>query len=60
VFQEKNQIVWSDVAELFDLNPRTAKSLCEQWVNDGFLVVVDASKNARKYRLKKSAQSLLE
>jgi Fic family protein len=51
LFQESNWITASQVGALFGLQPRTARVICQKWVDDGFLVVTDASKKARKYEL---------
>jgi DNA-binding transcriptional regulator PaaX len=41
-----------EIAELFGFQQRPAAALCQRWVGEGFLVVADSSKKARRYRLK--------
>ncbi|HEY3789424.1 MAG TPA: Fic family protein [Urbifossiella sp.] len=48
-----------DVAAFFNSAPRTASALCNLWVEEGFLVVVDASKKHRRYGLARQYESLV-
>lgn len=51
LFQTSRDIRAKDIADLFGYKPRTATALCQRWVNDGFLIVADAAKKSRRYRL---------
>ena len=54
LFFEKNAFITSkDVEELFHFAGRTARQLLQKWVKQGFVVVADPSKKARKYKLNK-------
>lgn len=51
LFTKKDTITSQDVAALFHMNPRTARALCKQWVDNYFLVIANESKKSRTYRL---------
>lgn len=51
LFEESREISAKDIAVLFGFRPRTATALCQRWVTEGFLVISDPSKKARRYRL---------
>lgn len=51
LFEESREISAKDIALLFGFRPRTATALCQRWVTEGFLVIADPSKRARRYRL---------
>ena len=54
VLFEKNEFITSkDVEELFHFAGRTARQLLQKWARQGFVVVADPSKKARKYKLNK-------
>lgn len=59
LFQEFETVTSRQIGELFDFKPRTSSKLCHKWVESGFLDVVDASKKARKYKLSKQYQELI-
>jgi hypothetical protein len=40
--------------------PRTARALCQKWVQDGFFIATDTSRKGRKYRLGSKYESLLQ
>ena len=57
---EKQKIITSvDIAEFFNFAPRTARKLAQDWVQEGFLVIVDSSKKARKYQLNQELEQKL-
>lgn len=58
LFVRQELIASIDIAKLFNFAPRTARALLGQWVKNGFLVVADPSKKARKYKLAKKFSSL--
>ncbi len=48
------------IGELFDFKPRTSAQLCKNWVEQGFIEVVNFSNKARAYRLAKKFEKLLD
>ena len=54
VLFEKNEFITSrDIEALFHFAGRTARQLLQKWVKQGFIVVADPSKKARKYKSNK-------
>jgi Fic family protein len=51
LFEESREVRAKDIATLFHFQARTATALCQRWVAAGFLVITDASKKARRYRI---------
>jgi Fic family protein len=51
LFQKSREITARDIADLFGYKPRTATSLCQRWVENGFLETTDPAKKSRRYRL---------
>lgn len=51
LFEHSREITAKDIAQLFSYQPRSAAWLCQRWVEDGFLIVTDASRKSRKYCL---------
>jgi Fic family protein len=51
LFAESREVSAREIADLFGVQQRTAAALCQRWVEDKFLIVTDASKKARRYRL---------
>jgi Fic family protein len=51
LFEQSREVTAKEIAELFGFQQRPAAALCQRWVTEGFLVVADASKKARRYRL---------
>lgn len=49
----------SQIGDQFDLKPRTRAQLCKDWVESGFLEVVDNSNKARKYKLRGKFEALI-
>ena len=60
LFTQSSTITARDVENLFKIGPRTARALCQRWVAEGFLQIVDPSKKARKYGLGLSYEKLLK
>jgi predicted HTH transcriptional regulator len=58
LFEESDEITARQVGELFGLQPRTARLLCQNWVKVEFLKISDAAKKSRKYRLANQYKSL--
>lgn len=53
LFQNSEWITAFHIAALFGIQPRTARDLCQKWVDVGFLNMFDSSKKSRKYVLSK-------
>ena len=51
LFSRQETITSSDVAQTLGLSDRMARVLIKEWVDAGWLVVVDPSKRARRYSL---------
>ncbi|MEM7790878.1 MAG: Fic family protein [Verrucomicrobiota bacterium] len=58
VFRLQSIVNARQVAEYFKLSQRQANRYCLQWVEDGFLVIVDSSKRTRSYRLADEYEAL--
>ena len=50
-FEQSRDVTAKEIAELFGFQQRPAAALCQRWVAEGFLAVVNPSKKARRYRL---------
>lgn len=48
-----------DIAQFFKLKPRSASSLCRQWVDDGFFTIENPSTKGRSYRLADAYESIV-
>ena len=59
LFEKQKIITSGDIAEFFNFAPRTARKLAQDWVQEGFLVIVDSSKKARKYQLNQELEQKL-
>ena len=51
LFEHSREVTAKEIAELFDFQQRAAAALCQRWTSEGFLVIADPSKKARRYRL---------
>lgn len=59
LFQEFEIITSRHISELFGFKPRTSAALCANWVESGFLTMVDSSNKGRKYKLSAKYQKLI-
>ncbi len=59
LFENQKIITSNDIAIFFNFAPRTARQLAQNWVDEGFLIMVDASKKSRKYQLNKNLEKRL-
>src|SRR3990167_4322552 len=59
LFQELQNVTSSQISGLFGFKPRTSAQLCKDWVNSGFLEIVDFSNKGRKYKLSKQYEGLI-
>jgi Fic family protein len=53
LFEEFEIVTAKQIGELFGFKPRTNAKICKEWVDSGFLQIVDFSNKGRKYRLAK-------
>jgi Fic family protein len=53
LFQKSDWITALQLAELFGIQPRAARNLCQKWVESQFLSISDSAKKSRKYVLKR-------
>ncbi|HJD56159.1 MAG TPA: Fic family protein [Rickettsia endosymbiont of Pyrocoelia pectoralis] len=51
LFKQFEVINSSQIGKLFGFKPRTSAKLCADWVDQGFLKIVDSSNKGRKYTL---------
>lgn len=59
LFQEYEIITTKQIQEFFGFKPRTSAKLCMDWVEIGFLEIVDVSNRGRKYKLSKQYENLI-
>jgi len=59
LFVRREHITSADVAVALGLSERMARVLVAAWVSDGWLVVADSSRRARKYSLSERFRSLV-
>ena len=60
LFKAYEVVTSKQIGELFGFQPRTNTALCKKWLDSGFLETVDPSFKARKYKLVKKFQVLLD
>lgn len=60
LFKNQFEVTSNDIAQVFALSPRSSQYLCQQWVEEGFLVISDASRKKRLYRLSNEYESLID
>lgn len=51
LFHQHNEITAQDIGKLFEIQPRTARQWCANWVENGFLTVTESARKIRKYGL---------
>jgi Fic family protein len=51
LFVHQETITAKDIEHFFHISGRTARDWCQRWVEEGFLIIDDPSKKARRYRL---------
>ncbi len=57
---EKNKIITSNnIATFFNVSKRTARTICQKWVSEGFFIINDPAKKSRKYELNEKLNKLL-
>ncbi len=53
LFESFETVTAGQVGKLFKIRPRTSSKLCKEWLETGFLEMVDPSKKGRRYSLAK-------
>ena len=59
LFRSSELISSRDIAQLFGLQARAARMICQKWVEAGFIIVNDPAKKSRTYALNQAWQSLV-
>jgi len=59
LFERSRELTARDIGSLFGLKPRTIATLCQRWVEEGFIEPVNTSKKARRYRLSPRYEALI-
>ncbi len=60
LFQDFKIITSSQIGQLFELKPRTSAKICAEWVENGFLGIVDSSNKRRTYKLSKQFEDIIQ
>lgn len=60
LFQDRDEIKTPDIGELFNVKPRTSTAICQKWIEEGFIIITDPSRKARKYSLAEKYRHLVE
>jgi len=60
LFQSQATVTANELAPLFQIKPRTARVWCRDWVEAGFLRIVDPARRSRKYALAERWEALIE
>jgi Fic family protein len=59
LLQEFDVITAKQIGSLFGFKARTSAQLCKDWVENGFLEIVDSSNKSRKYKIAKQYEDLV-
>jgi len=51
LFEHQEEITANEAAHVIGLSPRQVRDLLNDWVEDGWLVISDAARKTRRYRL---------
>lgn len=60
LFHDRDKIKAPDIGELFNVKPRTSTAICRKWIKEGFIIITDSSRKARKYSLAKKYENLIK
>lgn len=58
-FSKKESFTTHDILKILKLKPRTARALCQKWVESGFLIIIDSSKKNRTYALSPALSTIV-
>ena len=53
-FHKRETLTANDVAKVLKVSQRTARALCQAWVQEEFLMIINPAKKTRTYAIKKS------
>jgi len=59
LFTEFQEVSSSQIAEYLEMSQQSARLLANRWVDDGFMIITNHSKKARKYRLAEKFEKLI-
>src|SRR5438309_1068874 len=59
LFQQFSTVTAAQIGELFGFKPRTSAQLCKDWVDEGFLVIVNPANKNRSYGLSPAYEVLV-
>lgn len=60
LFRVQRFVTSNDIATFFGFKPRTARQLCLDWKQEGFIEEVDSSRKSRKYQLASKLLHLID
>ncbi len=60
LFKDFKVVTSKQIGDLFGIKPRTSSQLCNDWVEKGFLIIVNFSRKGRKYKLANKYEKLIE
>ncbi len=60
LFEDNQWVTAVQIGKLFKLKDRTARDLCQKWVESAFLILADPAKKSRKYELHDRYKKLIE
>lgn len=60
LFIKSKKITANDIANILGISPRSARNICTDWVEKGFLIIADHAKKSRKYELTPEYENLLD
>lgn len=59
LFNNQDKITAKDIESLLKIHARSARTLCQEWVRNGFLEIADQAKKNRTYRLSSQYEALI-
>jgi DNA-binding transcriptional regulator LsrR (DeoR family) len=60
LFSRQEQITSADVATALGLSERMARVLLTEWVSEGWIVVANPSRRARRYALREDIRTYID
>lgn len=60
LFERSQEVTSREIGALFGLKSRAAALLCQRWVAEDYILVSNASKKSRRYRLAAEYEALIE
>lgn len=59
LFESSREVTSMEIAKLFGFSQQNASLLCRRWVEEGFLMVANAARKTRRYRLVERLEALV-